>query len=57
MKRKLWGKAKYYLEKSNEIEPTSLAYETQGQLHEMLGEEALACRSYKQGLALTTKDI
>ncbi|RUR20371.1 heme biosynthesis HemY N-terminal domain-containing protein [Legionella qingyii] len=57
MKRKLWGKAKYYLEKSNEIEPTALAYETQGQLHEKLGEEALACRSYKQGLALTTKEI
>ncbi|QMT58916.1 heme biosynthesis HemY N-terminal domain-containing protein [Legionella sp. PC997] len=57
MKRKLWGKAKYYLERSNEIEPTALAYETQGQLHEKLGEEALACRSYKQGLTLVTTKI
>lgn len=56
MKRKLWGKAKYYLEKANEIEPTALAYETQGQLHEKLGEEALACKSYKQGLELITKE-
>ncbi|CAM2805630.1 protoporphyrinogen oxidase [Legionella steigerwaltii] len=56
MKRKLWGKAKYYLEKSNEVEPTALAYKTQGQLHEKLGEEELACKSYKQGLELITKE-
>ncbi|VEB33273.1 heme biosynthesis HemY N-terminal domain-containing protein [Legionella cherrii] len=57
MKRQLWGKAKYYLEKSNEIEPTALAYEIQGQLHEKLGEEALACKSYKQGLGLMTNEF
>ncbi|MBN9227665.1 MULTISPECIES: heme biosynthesis HemY N-terminal domain-containing protein [Legionella] len=56
MQLKLWGKAKYYLEKSNEIEPSALAYETQGQLHEQLGEGALACISYKQGLELITKE-
>lgn len=56
MKQQLWGKAKYYIEKSNEIEPSSLAYEIQGQLHEKLGEESLACKSYKQGLELITKE-
>ncbi|STY28089.1 protoporphyrinogen oxidase [Legionella wadsworthii] len=55
MQQQLWGKAKYYLEKSNEIEPTALGYEAQGQLHEKLGEESLACRSYKMGLDLITK--
>lgn len=57
IKRQLWGKAKHYLEKANEIEPNALTYETQGKLHEKLGEEALACKSYKLGLELTTKDI
>ncbi|KTD44790.1 heme biosynthesis HemY N-terminal domain-containing protein [Legionella parisiensis] len=56
MKQQLWGKAKYYLEKSNEIEPSALAYEIQGQLHEKLGEESLACKSYKQGLELIAKE-
>lgn len=56
VKQKLWGKAKYYLEKSNEIEPTVLAYEIQGQLYEKLGEESLACKSYKQGLELIIKE-
>ncbi|MCE0722326.1 heme biosynthesis HemY N-terminal domain-containing protein [Legionella resiliens] len=56
MKQQLWGKAKYYLEKANEIEPTALAYEIQGQLHEKLGEESLACKSYKKGLELITKE-
>lgn len=57
MKQQLWGKAKYYLEKANEIEPTALGYEIQGQLHEQLGEESLACKSYKRGLELITKEI
>lgn len=55
IKLQLWGKAKYYLEKSNEIEPTALAYEAQGKLHEKLGEETLACKSYKNGLELITQ--
>lgn len=55
IKLQLWGKAKYYLEKSNEIEPSVLAYEAQGMLHEILGEEALACNSYKKGIELITK--
>ncbi|QEY50314.1 heme biosynthesis protein HemY [Legionella longbeachae] len=57
IKLQLWGKAKYYLEKSNEIEPTPLAYEAKGTLHEKLGEEALACNSYKKGIELITKKI
>lgn len=52
----LWGKAKYYIEKSNEIEPSALAFEAQGLLHEQLGENDLACKSYKSGLALKTKE-
>ncbi|KTD14692.1 protoporphyrinogen oxidase [Legionella gratiana] len=54
IKLQLWGKAKYYLEKSNEIEPTALAYEAKGILHEKLGEEALACTNYKKGIELIT---
>lgn len=52
MQQQLWGKAKYYLEKSNEIEPSALSYVIQGKLHEILGEKTLACESYKQGSEL-----
>lgn len=55
IKRQLWGKAKHYLEKSLELEPTALAYKIQGDLYETLGEKFLACNSYKQGLFLITK--
>ncbi|MGL5742525.1 MAG: heme biosynthesis HemY N-terminal domain-containing protein [Legionella sp.] len=57
IQQQLWGKAKYYLEKSNEIEPTALAFEAQGKLHEKLGEESLACISFKRGLELVTKEL
>lgn len=57
IKLQLWGKAKDYLEKSNEIEPTALAYEAKGKLHEKLGEQALACNSYKKGIELITNKI
>lgn len=56
IKRQLWGKAKNYLEKSNEIEPKALTYATQGKLHEHLGEQLLACERYKKGLELVTKE-
>lgn len=52
--QQLWGKAKYYLEQSNEIEPTPFAYLTLGALYEKLGDSALSCKSYKQGLELVT---
>lgn len=53
--RQLWGKAKYYLEKSNEIEPSPHAYMALGKLQEKLGDPILACASYKRGLELITK--
>ncbi len=56
IKNQLWGKAKHYLEQSNEIEPSPLAYMTLGTLHEKLGNSGLACSSYKQGLKLVAID-
>jgi HemY protein len=53
--QQLWGKAKHYLEQSNEIEPSPLAYAILGALHEKLGDPILACTSYKRGLELITK--
>jgi HemY protein len=55
IKQQLWGKAKTYLERSNEIEPSPLAYITLGKLYEKLGDPTLACSNYKQGLELVTK--
>lgn len=55
--QQLWGKAKHYLEQSNEIEPTPFAYLTLGSLYEKLGDSALSCKSYKQGLELVTQNI
>lgn len=51
--RQLWGKAKHYLEQSNELEPSPLAYMTLGNLQEKLGNAVEACDSYKKGLNLT----
>lgn len=56
IQQQLWGKARYYLEKSKEIRPTPLVYETQGTLHEKLGEQAQAYECFKLGLELVTKD-
>lgn len=53
--KQLWGKAKYYLEKSNEMEPSAIAYMALGNLHEKLGNQELACSSYKEGLKSVTK--
>jgi HemY protein len=55
IKQQLWGKAKHYLEQSNEIEPSPTAYATLGKLHEKLGDPVLAGVSYKRGLELATK--
>lgn len=52
IKQQLWGKAKSYLEKSNEIKASPLTYMTLGKLQEKLNEHTLACASYKQGLNL-----
>lgn len=51
----LWGKAKHYLDQSIELNPTPLAYFTQGKLHEKLNDPLLAGESYKKGLELVTK--
>lgn len=51
----LWGKAKYHLEQSNEINPTPITYATLGKLHEQLDEPELACSNYKMGLEIATK--
>jgi HemY protein len=49
---KLWGKAKYYLEKSIELVPSPAAYKELGMLYDSLNEPQTASESYKQGLAL-----
>ncbi|MFT4058527.1 MAG: heme biosynthesis HemY N-terminal domain-containing protein [Legionella sp.] len=54
IKQQLWGKARHYLEQSNEIEPSPIAYATLGKLHEKLGDPVLASASYKHGLELAT---
>lgn len=53
--QQLWGKAKHYLEQSNELHPTPMAYVQLGRLHEKLNDSFLACENYKQGLELVTK--
>jgi len=57
IKQQLWGKAKHYLEQSNEVEPSPIAYATLGKLHEKLGDPVLAGSSYKRGLELATKNL
>ena len=53
----LWGKAKHYLEQSNELHPTPIAYAELGKLHEKLNEPFLACENYKKGLELATTPL
>lgn len=48
----LWGKAKSYLEQSNELNPTPPAFAELGRLYEKLNDPLLACESYKNGLQL-----
>lgn len=50
----LWGKAKQYLEQSNELHPTPTAYNELGKLYEQLNDPFLAGKSYKKGLELAT---
>lgn len=54
MQQKLWGKAKYYLESSIELEPNPAAYNELGMLYDALNEPENASKNYKQGLALLT---
>lgn len=55
LSQQLWGKAKHYLEQSNELHPTPMAYAQLGGLHEKLNDSFLACDNYKKGLELATK--
>jgi HemY protein len=50
----LWGKAKQYLEQSNELIPTPAAFQELGKLYEKLNEPLLACDSFRKGLELAT---
>lgn len=50
----LWGKAKQYLEQSNELNPTPAAFKELGKLYEKLNEPFLACDSFSKGLELAT---
>jgi HemY protein len=54
IKQQLWGKAKSYLEQSNQIEPSPLNYLTLGTLYERLDDSVLACSHYKKGLELAS---
>lgn len=53
--QQLWGKAKYYLEKANELEESAEAYRNLGILYEKLNDAKMACKHYKNGLLLATK--
>ncbi len=57
MNKQLWGKAKNYLEKSNEIESSPHTYLLLGKLQEKLGDQTLACENYKKGLNLVTTTL
>ena len=52
LQQTLWGKAKNYLEKTVELNPTPEAYNQLGTLYEALHEPIVACNQYKKGLEL-----
>lgn len=47
---RLWGKARYYLERSIELQSTSQAHYEYGMLLEQLGESREATEAFRQGL-------
>ncbi|MGQ3890287.1 heme biosynthesis HemY N-terminal domain-containing protein [Legionella sp. CNM-1927-20] len=51
----LWGKAKSYIERSLSLTPTPEAYIEIGKLYERFGEQAQACKAYRDGLQLAQK--
>lgn len=57
LKNKLWGKAKEYLEKSIEIQPTPEAYAELGNLLQTLNDERNACKAFHQGLELANVKV
>lgn len=54
MDKQLWGKAKSYLEKANQLQATPESYQALGNLHMQLSEPLHACEYFKKGLALAT---
>lgn len=56
MAKQLWGKAKHYLEQSNQLHPSPMAYKALGLLHEQLNESMQACAYYKKGLELIVSE-
>lgn len=54
MDKQLWGKAKTYLEKANQLHPTPATYKALGNLHVQLNEPLQACEHFKKGLELAT---
>jgi HemY protein len=56
MAQHLWGKAKQYLEQSNELNPTPATYNELGKLYEKLNDPFLACQSFRKGLELVIKN-
>ncbi|KGP62376.1 protoporphyrinogen oxidase [Legionella norrlandica] len=55
--RHLWGKAKYYLEHSIDLNPTPEAFVELGKLHEKLNDPLSSGICYKKGLELITKNF
>jgi HemY protein len=56
MDKQLWGKAKTYLEKANQLHPTPATYKALGNLHVQLNEPLQACENFKKGLELATQN-
>ncbi|MDI9819562.1 MULTISPECIES: heme biosynthesis protein HemY [unclassified Legionella] len=52
----LWGKARSYLETSINLTPIPEAYAELGNLLEQLGDQEAACKAYRYGLLLTTRN-
>jgi len=53
MRRKLWGKARSYLESSLAIQPNPAAYNVLGQLMLEIGETGPATEAFRKGLTLS----
>ena len=54
MQKKLWGKARSYLESSVGIRPDPSTYQLYGQLLEQLGESVAAAEAFRHGLGLVS---
>ncbi|MCP3673182.1 MAG: hypothetical protein GY829_01735 [Gammaproteobacteria bacterium] len=55
LNKKLWGKAKAYLEQAIELKPSSEIYQELARAYEELGEDELAKKCYSEGLEQAIK--